>query len=213
MGFFRRSVRSALSAAMLAVMLLALFAPTVSANTYNLTAPNRPAICSGNQGSWDGSTYVCTWGQPLTLNPGDVVLSNGLITILSQNGINVTNVTFGGNGNTINLRAGGSNNIQLNNSTLFGSITNTPRAQLEDGSVVHGTINTSSTVIVNGSTVHNSVFSGASLTANNATFNSNVASNSSLTIHNSEVAGTTSSANAFTATNTVFGNNVTSGGE
>lgn len=212
MGFFKGSVRSALSAAMLAVMLLALFAPTVNANTYNLTAPNRPAICSGNQGSWDGSTYVCTWDRPLTLNPGDVVLSNGPITILSQNGINVTNVTFGGNGNSINLRAGGSGNIQLNNSTLFGSITNTPRAQLEDGSVVHGTINTSSTVIVNDSTVHGSVLSGAPLTANGATFNSSVSSNSSLTIDNSEVVGTTSSANNFSATNTVFGNNVTSGG-
>lgn len=194
------------------VLLFASLSFNANANTYDLTAPNRPAICSGSQGTWSGNTYTCTWGQPLQLASGDVITSQGPINIVSENGINVSNVTFGGNGNDITLRAGGSNLIQLNNSTLFGSITNTPRALLENGTVVHGTISTSSTVTVNNSTVNGSVTSGAALNANGAIFNSSVNSNSSLSIDNSTVAGTTSSANAFTASNTTFGNNVISNG-
>lgn len=192
------------------VFLTSLFVSTAQANTYNLTSPNQPAICSGNQGTWSGSTYICNWGQPLQLAPGDVVLSNNAITIQSRNGMTVNDVVFGGNGNAITLRADGGSTITLQNSTLFGSITNTPNVSLTAGTVVHGNISTTSALTISDSTVLGTVYSGSNLTIQNSIFGDNVTSNNQLSISNSDVAGNLTSANALTATNTNVQGTITS---
>ena len=83
----------------LLIVLTMLSMSQASAATYNLTPPNRPALCSGNQGSWNGTTYTCTWNQPFSLQQGDVITSSTAITIHSNNGVNLTGVTLGNSSN------------------------------------------------------------------------------------------------------------------
>jgi MSHA biogenesis protein MshQ len=145
----------------LLIVLTMLSMSQASAATYNLTPPNRPALCSGNQGSWNGTTYTCTWNQPFSLQQGDVITSSTAITIHSNNGVNLTGVTLGNSSNPITLTAESGRTIQLNNSVLYSSIGggSTQDVVLTNNTTVHGNISVSGTVQSTNSTVMGTITS------------------------------------------------------
>ena len=145
----------------LLIVLTMLSMSQASAATYNLTPPNRPALCSGNQGSWNGTTYTCTWNQPFSLQQGDVITSSTAITIHSNNGVNLTGVTLGNSSTPITLTAESGRTIQLNNSVLYSSIGggSTQNVILTNNTIVHGNISVSGTVQSTNSTVMGTVTS------------------------------------------------------
>lgn len=145
----------------LLIVLAVLTMPQASAATYNLTPNNRPAICSGNQGSWSGNTYRCDWDQPFSLQQGDVIVSSVPITIHSNNGMNLTNVTLGSSTNPITLTAESGRTIQLNNSVLYSSIGggSTQNVVLTNNTIVHGNISVSGVVQSTNSTVMGTITS------------------------------------------------------
>jgi MSHA biogenesis protein MshQ len=153
----------------LLIVLALLEMSQASAATYSLTpgsAPistpsNAPALCSGNQGSWSGNTYRCDWNQHLSLQQGDVITSNAAVTIHSNSGMNLTNVTLGSGSNPITLTAESGSTIQLNNSVLYSSIGggSTQNVVLTNNTIVHGSISVSGTIQSTNSTVMGTITS------------------------------------------------------
>lgn len=92
------------------------------AASYDLTPPNRPAICSGKMGTWSGTTYTCGWNNPFKLNVGDSIFSQQVITIVSNNGFDVTGASIGGQNHRINLKSLSGQVIKLTSTTLYGDV-------------------------------------------------------------------------------------------
>lgn len=206
----KQNYRAAIKWCLVLVLLLANFGALAA--THNLNAPNTPALCSGNPGSWSAgdSVYTCDWNQPFSIPAGDVVLSNRNITIVSPDGFNLNNVTFGGNGNTITLEAEGGNAVQLNNSILYGSISNTPGAILTGGTIVHGSVSVTGSFESDNATVVGSAHAGGTFTAANTDFLSQISSNGAMFLTNVNVAGNISASNGVTATNLIAQSTLTS---
>lgn len=152
------------------IVLALLTMSQASAATYSLTPNSTPisipgntpaALCSGNQGSWSGNTYRCDWNQPFSLQQGDVIVSSVPVTIHSNNGVNLTNVTLGSSSNPITLTAESGRTIQLNNSVLYSSIGggSTQNVVLTNNTIVHGSINVSGTIQSTNSTVMGTITS------------------------------------------------------
>ncbi|WP_337841474.1 polymer-forming cytoskeletal protein [Rheinheimera sp.] len=195
--------------------LLWLMQPQAYAATYNLTPPNRPALCSGNQGSWSGNVYTCTWGQPFSLASGDTVTSTAAIKILSYSGFNLTNVTLGSASYSIDLEAQGGNITRLTGSTLYGSILGSSNnVRLMTGTLVMGAVNVTGNFQADGATIYGAVSANNGISATNTTFHSNLStSNSSITLSGGRVKNNvTVTAQSLTATGTVFEGNITANG-
>lgn len=154
------------------IVLALLTMSQASAATYSLTPNSTPisipgntpaALCSGNQGSWSGNTYRCDWNQPFSLQQGDVITSNTAVTIHSNSGMNLTNVTLGNSSNPITLTAESGRTIQLNNSVLYSSIGggSTQNVVLTNNTIVHGSISVSGTIQSTNSTVMGNIASSS----------------------------------------------------
>jgi hypothetical protein len=202
-----------LSLLVLLMMLAVMPVLQVSAATYSLIPPNRPAICSGAQGTWSGSTYVCNWGQPLSVASGDSITSNTNIRILSYSGFNLTNVTLGGTGYSIDLEAQGGNETRLTGSVLYGSIYGqSNNVRLQSGTVVHGQVSVTGNFQSNNASIAGNVSANNGITAVDTTFYANLtSSNSSIhltrgVVHNN----VTVTAQTLTATGTIFNGNILS---
>jgi MSHA biogenesis protein MshQ len=164
-----------------------------SAATYNLNPPNRPALCSGNQGTWSGNTYTCTWDQPFSLQQGDVITSSAAVTIHSNSGMNLTNVTLGNSSNPITLTAESGRTIQLNNSVLYSSIGggSTQDVVLTNNTIVHGSISVSGTIQSTNSTVMGNIASssGAIQSTNSIVMGTITSSNGAVTFTGGQAFG------------------------
>ncbi len=154
----------------LLIVLAVLTMSQASAATYSLTPNSTPisipgntpaALCSGNQGSWSGNTYRCDWNQPFSLQQGDVIISSVPVTIHSNNGVNLTNVTLGSSSTPITLTAESGRTIQLNNSVLYSTIGggSTQNVVLTNNTTVHGSISVSGTIQSTNSTVMGTITS------------------------------------------------------
>lgn len=196
------------------VLLMLLWVTEVSAATYSLIPPNqRPAICSGTQGTWSGNVYVCNWGQPFSVASGDTITSNTNIRILSYSGFNLTNVTLGGSSYTIDLEAQGNNETRLTGSTLYGSIYGSSNnVRLQSGAVVQGVVNVTGSFQSANSTVGGNVSANNGITAVDSTFYANLtSSNSSINLTRGVVYNNvTVTAQTLTATGTIFNGNILS---
>ena len=195
----------------LLVMLLAV--SQVNAATYSLISPNRPALCSGNQGTWSGNVYICNWGQPFAVASGDSITSNGNIRILSYSGFNLSNVTLGGAGYTIDLEAQGGNETRLTGSTLYGSIYGSSNnVRLQTGTVVQGAVSVTGTFQSTNATIAGNVSANAGIVATDTLFYANLtSSNSSISLTRGIVYNNvTVTAQTLTATGTIFNGNILS---
>ncbi|WP_233079810.1 DUF6701 domain-containing protein [Rheinheimera soli] len=198
----------------LLIVLTLLTMAQANAATYSLIPPNRPAICSGNQGFWSGNVYVCTWGQPLSVASGDRITSNTNIRILSYNGFNLTNVILGGTGYTIDLEAQGGNETRLTGSTLYGSIYGSSNnVRLMTGTVVNGSVAVTGNFQSNNATITGSVNAYNGITSINTTFGSTLTANSDIALTGGSVAGlVTSTANSLTTSGTNLNGGATTQG-
>lgn len=196
------------------LLLMLLMVSQVNAATYSLIPPNqRPAICSGTQGYWSGNVYVCDWGRPFSVASGDTITSNTNIRILSNNGFNLTNVTLGGTGYTIDLEAQGGNETRLSASTLYGSIYGSSNnVRLQSGAVVQGVVNVAGSFQSTNATVRGNVSANNGITAVDSTFYANLtSSNGSINLTRGVVYNNvTVTAQTLTATGTIFNGNILS---
>lgn len=167
--------------------------------THHLTPPNRPALCSGAQGVWSGTTYQCTdYAKPFALPAGDSVIANSAITVHSFASMNLTNVTLGsaGSASTISLKVSSGSSISLSAVELYGNIIETQDVTLANATKVHGFITISESLTVNSSTVVGAVNAGsANLTS--ATLNSALTANNAIHATNSTVLGAISTTNGL----------------
>lgn len=174
----------------LLLMLVTLWSDFAVATTVDLTPPNRPEICSGQAGNWNGNTYTCDWNFPLQLPSGTQLTANRPITVLSHSGMSLTNVVIGTRQNAIALQASGDSRVTLAESNLFGDIINTPNVTLTRGTTVNGSVSTLDKLEVNTATVTGSISANNGIDAQAlhalSTLNS---SNGQINLANSRVQG------------------------
>lgn len=165
----------------------------VSAATYHLVpGSSSPPICNGSEGSWSGNTYICNWGQPLSLQPDDVVTSSTNITILSNSGFTINGATLGSESQSINLSSNNYslNDNVLNNTTMYGSLSG-HNIRVSGASTIYGGVDVSQTLNASqssGSTIHGNVNSGTLIT-NNMQFSSNISASNNITLENTSLSG------------------------
>ncbi len=153
---------------------------TAEAATYTLNGTDRPALCSGQVGSWSGNTYVCNWGQPFRVAAGDAVVSTRpQIKILSYSGFDFVGSTIGGSGYVIDLEAQGSNETKLSGSILYGSIVGSSNnVRLVGGTTINGSISVTGTFSSNASTITGNVSANNGITAADTIFQGNLTTSS-----------------------------------
>ncbi len=180
----------------------------VSATTYDLTPPLRPALCQGQQGSWSGNTYTCGWGSPFSITSSDVITSGQNITIHSNNGFNLTGGVLGNSTFKVALSSGSGQTIKLSNVTHYGAI-NGHTVELSNvthyGAVNGQTIKLSNVTEygdINGHTVNidqsyidgNVIATGGTITASKSTVTGEIqATNNSIVLKTVDVWGLVSS--------------------
>jgi len=152
---------------------------TAQAATHILNGVDRPALCSGELGSWSGTTYVCSWGDPFKVAEGDSVVSTRNVKILSYNGFDLVNSFVGGNGYTVDLEAQGSNKTKLNGTVLRGSILGpSNNVELAAGAKVYGSVSVTGGFRSNSSMVTGNVSADNGITAVDTTFQGDLTTSS-----------------------------------
>lgn len=183
-------------------LILSLASFTAVAASYNLIPAQTPALCNGQAGTWSGNVYICTWGQPFTVQPGDIVTSGNNIKILSYSGFDLNNVVIGGNGYTIDLEAQGSNITRLTNVTLTGAIVGSSNnVRLAAGTIVNGNINVTGDLQASNVTISGNTQATNGVIMTNVTASGTVTAISDVNLTGGSVAGRVTSSSNKVITN------------
>lgn len=222
-SLFKFFLRSIFSSKIGYLLLLAMASNFAMAVTYNLTSGQYPPCIGGSGWSVSGTTYTCGGNGRVTLANSDILTANTNITIVAANGFSLTNNTIGTAANRISLQTQygsidstatttingslqsiGSGAINLNGTTVTGTVSTGGAISLSNSSITGLVTSTSNIITATGTNLQGGATaqSGMSITGGVISGNFTLTSNNQATFSGVTMpSGTISGASTVSITN------------
>src|SRR5690606_2992701 len=146
-------------------------AVTYSFGSGGFLTPSNPPPCSGGSWSRSGSVFTCT-GRVILGNGDEVYVSTGFfeglddITVVANNGFQLTNNVIGTSDKNINLQSGYGSIIASGSNTIVGNVSSADGSINLTNTTIVGDVTTQSTLTMTGGSVSGDIVArnGVSLT-------------------------------------------------